>query len=142
MILKILRSIWFLSMLAVGANLLYVYAGLSEVVVIRELEDSSVSVNKEYLFYGWLVFVGVLNMMVYVLGKSIAPDETFRAWFVGLITTLNIFFIIAFSFIGLYNSSENFDFSRVGIVLYIGIGLVFLWLLSWPVIFIIRKISP
>lgn len=128
-------------MLAVGANLLYVYAGLSEEVVIRELEDSSVSVNKEYLFYGWLVFVGVLNMMVYVLGKSIAPDETFRAWFVGLITTLNIFFIIAFSFIGLYNSSENFDFSRVGIVLYIGIGLVFLWLLSWPVIFIIRKIS-
>ena len=132
---------WFLSMLAVMANLLYVYAGLPEEVKVRDLETAEYSINKEVIFYSWLALIAIINALVYVFNKSIAPDEGFRAWFTGLVISMNIFFIIAFSFIGLYNSNENFDFSRIGFVLYFGVGIVCVWLTSWPVILVIRKLS-
>jgi uncharacterized membrane protein len=128
-------------MLTVVANMLYVYAGLPEEVAVME-EDGVVStVGKETIFYGWLTIIGAVNVMVYLFSKTLAPDEGFRTWFTGLIITLNIFLIIAFSYISLYNSNENFDFSRAGMVLYMGVGLVLAWVVCWPVVLLIRKLS-
>jgi hypothetical protein len=93
------------------------------------------------LFYSWLAIVGAVNVLVYLFSKSLVPDEGFRIWFTGLIITLNFFLVIALSFIGLYNSSEAFDFSRAGIVLYIGIGLIAAWVVSWPIVLLVRKLS-
>lgn len=141
MVLKIFRGVWFISMMVVLANLLYVYAGLPEEVIVNETNGIPFLLDREVLFYGWLALLGVVNVMIYIFTKSIAPSEDFRTWFTGLIITLNTFFIIGFSFIGLYNSSENFDFSRIGFVLYFGIGLVGIWLTGWPVFLLYRKLS-
>ncbi|MBL7843458.1 MAG: hypothetical protein KF846_17485 [Cyclobacteriaceae bacterium] len=141
MILKVFRGVWFISFLAVVANLMWIYAGLPEQVVIRELEVSSYAIDRDVLFYAWLAIVGIVNTMAFVFGKSSLSDEAFRTWFTGLIITINIFLIIGFSFIGLYNSTEKFDFGRVGVVLYFGLGLIGVWITSWPLIVLYRKFS-
>ena len=130
MILKVFRGVWFLSLLAAMANLMYVYAGLPEQVVVQEEGISTTAISKETAFYVWLAVLGFVNVLVYVFSKNLVPSEEFRTWFTGLIICLNLFFIIAFSFIGLYNSSEGFDFSRAGIVLYISLGLVGAWMVG------------
>lgn len=131
---------WFLSLLGVLANLMYVYAGLPEEVNIAEEGGATTYVlDKETLFYCAIAFVAVLNLLVYLFSKSITPDEGFRAWLHGLVITLNIFFVVGFSFIGLYNSSENFDYPRIGPIIYGSIVLVVLWSLAWPVYFIGRR---
>lgn len=130
MILKVFRGVWFLSLLAAMANLMYVYAGLPEQVVVQEEGISITAISKETAFYVWLAVLGFVNVLVYVFNKNLVPSEEFRTWFTGLIICLNLFFIIAFSFIGLYNSSEGFDFSRAGIVLYISLGLVGAWIVG------------
>jgi hypothetical protein len=126
-------------MLAAFANLLYIYAGLPETVVVREGTESW-SVGKEPLFYGAMTFIAGLNLLVYLFNKNLAPDEAFRTWLHGLIITLNIFCIIGLSFIGLYNSLENFDYSRIGVIIYSSVGLVALWAISWPIILLVRKL--
>jgi hypothetical protein len=140
MTLKLFKAIWFLSMLAVLANLLYVYASLPEQVSLMEGGVEIYSIGREQLFYSAMVVIAFSNVMVYLFSKSIAPDVEFRTWLHGLVITLNIFFIIGMSFISLYNSAERFDFSRIGFIIYSSVVLVVIWALSWPVYRISRKL--
>jgi len=140
MTLKLFKAIWFLSMLAVLANLLYVYASLPEQVSLMEEGVETYAIGREQLFYSAMVVIAIANVMVYLFSKSIAPDENFRTWLHGLVITLNIFFIIGLSFISLYNSVEKFDFSRIGFIIYSSVILVIVWALSWPVYSLGRKI--
>jgi hypothetical protein len=140
MTLKLFKAIWFLSMLAVFANLLYVYASLPEQVSLMEEGVETYAIGREQLFYSAMVVIALANVMVYLFSKSIAPDENFRTWLHGLVITLNIFFIIGLSFISLYNSVEKFDFSRIGFIIYSSVILVVVWALSWPVYSISRKL--
>lgn len=140
MTLKLFKAIWFLSMLAVFANLLYVYASLPEQVSLMEEGVETYAIGREQLFYSAMVVIALANVMVYLFSKSIAPDENFRTWLHGLVITLNIFFIIGLSFISLYNSVEKFDFSRIGFIIYSSVILVIVWALSWPVYSISRKL--
>lgn len=140
MTLKLFKAIWFLSMLAVFANLLYVYASLPEQVSLLEEGVETYAIGREQLFYSAMVVIALANVMVYLFSKSIAPDENFRTWLHGLVITLNIFFIIGLSFISLYNSVEKFDFSRIGFIIYSSVILVVVWALSWPVYSIGRKL--
>jgi hypothetical protein len=141
MILKVFRGVWFLSLMAAMANLMYVYAGLPEQVVVQEEGVNTTAISKETVFYVWLAVLGIVNVLVYVFGKKLVPSEALRAWFTGLIICLNLFFIIAFSFIGLYNSSESFDFSRAGFVLYISLGLIGAWIVGGGIYAVIKKFS-
>jgi hypothetical protein len=140
MVLKLFRGVWFLSVLAVLSNLLYVYASLPEQVVIREEEIGQTLVARESFFYIMTGILVLVNVSVYSIGRIYARKEDFRAWFHGLIVTINIFFIIAMSIILTYNSAERFDFSRILFIVYGSIGLVIVWAISWPVYVIIRKI--
>lgn len=141
MILKVFRAVWFLSLIAVLGNLMYVYAGLPEQVSVAEQGGAtSYVMGKEALFYSALAFVAVLNLLVYLFSKSITPGEDFRTWIHGLVITLNFFFIVGFSFISLYNSSERFDFTRIGPIIYGSVILVVLWALAWPVYAISKRI--
>lgn len=125
---------WFLSLLGVLANLMYVYAGLPEQVNVAEEGGATTYVlDKETLFYFALTFVAVLNLLVYLFSKSLTPNEGFRTWLHGLVITLNIFFVVGFSFIGLYNSAERFDYERIGPIIYGSVILVVLWAVAWPV---------
>lgn len=134
MILKVFKAVWFLSLLGVLGNLMYVYAGLPEQVSVAEEGGATTYVmGKEALFYSALAFILVLNLLVYLFSKSIMPSESFRAWLHGLVITLNIFFVVGFSFIGLYNSAEHFDYTRIGPIIYGSVILVALWAIAWPV---------
>ncbi len=139
MTLKLFRAAWFLSMLAVLANLLYVYASLPELVSLMEKEIETYSVGREQLFYTAMAVTAFANVMVYLFSKKVTPREDFRTWLHGQVITLNIFFIIGMSFISLYNSAEHFDFSRIGFIIYSSVGLVVFWALGWPIYLIGRK---
>lgn len=133
MILKVFRAVWFLSLLGVFANLMYVYAGLPEQVsVAEEGGATSYVMDKDALFYAAVAFITILNLLVYLFSKNIAPNEDFRTWLHGLVITLNIFFVVGFSFIGLYNSAEVFDYSRIGAIIYGSVILVAAWAVAWP----------
>jgi hypothetical protein len=141
MILKVFKAVWFLSLLGVLANLMYVYAGLPEQVSVAEQEGAtSYVMDKEALFYSALAFIGILNLLVFLFSKSITPSESFRTWLHGLVITLNIFFVVGFSFIGLYNSAEHFDYSRIGPILYGSVILIALWAIAWPIYSIGKRV--
>lgn len=139
MTLKLFKGVWFLSMLVVLGNLLYVYAGLPEQVSLMEEGLETYSVGKEQLFYSAMALIALANVMVYLFSKKLAPKEDFRSWLHGQVITLNIFFVIGMSFIGLYNSAERFDFSRIGFIIYSSVALVGLWATSWPVYLVVKK---
>ena len=130
--LKIFKAVWFLSMIAVLGNLLYIYAGLPEMVTIEEESSGGTSVDKETFFYVALLSLTVANSMVYLVSRSIPKDLDTRAWFHGLVITLNIFFVVAFSLIGLVNSAERYDFARIGFTIYGSVILFVAWAVSWP----------
>jgi len=142
MILKIFKAVWFVSMLGVLADLLYVYAGLPENVIIQEEPAGQTFAGKESFFYGMMALLVITNVLVYVIGKFYSSDEDFRSWFHGLIITINIFFVMAMSLVLTYNSGERFDFSRILNIIYGSIGLVVLWAVSWPMYSIFRKFFP
>src|SRR5688572_20628499 len=141
MTLKLFRAVWFLSMLIVMANLIYVYAGLPELVSLAEpASGMDLSIGKEQLFYSAMALMALVNVLVYLFSKKLTPDEDFRTWLHGLVIAVNIFFIIGMSFIGLYNSAEKFDFSRIGFIIYSSVGLVGLWATGWPVYVVVKKL--
>lgn len=141
MILKLFKAAWFLSMIIVLANLLYVYAGLPEQVSLVEEGTETYSIGRDKLFYSAMVVIALVNVMVYLFSKKVAPNEHFRTWLHGQVVIINIFFIIGMSFIGLYNSAERFDFSRIGFIIYSSVGLVVVWAVSWPVYAFVKKFS-
>jgi len=142
MVLKIFKAVWFLSMLLVLVNLLYVYASLPEKVVIQVEGPSLVSVGREGFFYTVTTVVAFVNALVYIVSNIFKKDEDFRTWFHGLVITLNIFFIISLNFIALFNSGEKFDYSRIAFVIFGSIALFILWALGWPFYSLFKKISP
>lgn len=141
MALKIFKAVWFLSMLAVLGNLLYIYAGLPENVVIREERLGSTAIGRETFFYLALLSLTVVNVTVYLVSKAVPEDLDTRAWFHGLVVTLNIFFVIAFSLIGLVNSAEHYDYSRIGFTIYGGVILFVGWAISWPIYKIFTRLQ-
>jgi hypothetical protein len=140
MTLKLFKAVWFFSMLIVLGNLMYVYAGLPEEITLGSDGIAPVAVGKEPLFYTAMAIIALTNVMVYLFSKKLTPREDFRSWIHGLIITLNIFFVIGMSFIGLYNSAERFDFGRIGFIIYSSVGLVALWAISWPIYLVVKKI--
>lgn len=138
--LKIFRAMWFLSVLALFASLLLGYASWQENMIIQDQASGQVSMNRDMLFYALVAVFLLVNVMVYVIAKAFVREENFRAWFHGLVIAINIFFIVAINLIGLYNSFESYDYSRLGIIVYGCIGLIVLWAMTWPLYLIYRKI--
>lgn len=131
------RACWFLSVLVVLANLLYVYASLPETVVVQENER--VAMSREWLFYGLMIAIVLINLLVYLF-KTMYPDgENVRAWFHGFIITINIFLIIAMQALNVYNSAEKFNHNLVGMYLTGSLTLIVVWAALWPIYLVIQK---
>jgi predicted membrane protein len=64
----------------------------------------------------------------------------FLLGFLGLIMSLNLFFIILLYFLNLYTSDERFQYERLGFAIYSSLGLVITWALAWPVLAAARKV--
>ncbi len=137
MTLKLFRAVWFLSVLVVLLNLLYVYASLPELVTIQE--EQPVKVDREWLFYILMVSIALINVLVYFFKLMYQDAETLRSWFHGLIITINIFLIIAMQALNVYNSTEIFDHSLVEFYIVGSLGLIILWAAFWPLYLLFQK---
>jgi hypothetical protein len=137
MVLRFFKGIWFISLLVVLASLLWVYAGLPEQVIVQEDVSGRVEANREFLFYVLTFLIVVVNVLVYVFKKL--KNEEFRAWFHGVVISINVFLVLAMNVIQTYNSGENFNFSDIGFIIYGSLGLIVFWSLSWPVYSLYRK---
>lgn len=154
MILKISRVIWFFSILGVLGFFLYTYAALPDPIIVLD-DEEQISIGKEVWFYTVLFLVAIFNMFVFVirslytnreavLRKSDSQKregEAFVAWFYGLVICLNIFFIVAVSYISLFNGGERFEYQRIGFIVYGSIGLIIIWAFAWPVYLIFAKLK-
>jgi hypothetical protein len=139
MALKIFKGIWFLSLLIFLVVFIYDYAALPENIKLGE-GDSVLSISRDGLFYAFIGAVAIINMLVFVITRLFTEkDSDFKAWFYGMVATVNLFFIVAISFIGLLNSNERFDYERIGIIIYGSVALIAVWATGWPVFAFLRK---
>ncbi|HET6541142.1 MAG TPA: hypothetical protein VFG46_11695 [Chryseolinea sp.] len=141
MVLKLLKAIWFLSMLVTLGALLFVYASLPQEVLVQDDTEARVAISNELFFYLAMLLIAVSNALVFVMAKVFKTNEELRAWFFGLIITLNIFFIIGMNFISLYNSEEKYDYDRIAVIIYGSLALIILWAAAWPVYVIFKRSS-
>ena len=137
MTLKLFKGMWFLSVLAVLATLLYVYASLPQEVIVQENER--VAVDREWLFYGAVISIVLINLLVYLFRWMFAEGENLRSWLHGLIITINIFFILAMQALNVYNSGEMFDHSIVTTYLTGSLILILVWAGTWPIYLLAQK---
>jgi hypothetical protein len=132
MIVKIVKAVWFLSLLATLAVFLYVYASLPETVMVSEGE-TSLFISRNGLFYVTLMLLTVFNAFIFIISRLFANRmEYFRAWFYVLVTFLNLFVVVALQYLNLFNSGEKFNYESIGLIIYGSIGLVVLWASLWP----------
>jgi len=140
MALKVIKAVWFVSLIIFLVVFMYNYASLPETVTVIDSEETALSISRDGIFYTVLAVAGILNLFVFVINKLYAFKPDFRSWFYGLIITLNIFLIISINFIALYNSSEKFDFEAIGSIIYGSVILVLIWSIGWPIYFVSKKI--
>ena len=138
MVLKLLKLVWFLSVLVVLANLLYTYASLPQTVVIQE--DEYVAIDREWLFYILMISIVVINALVYLMKTMFLREQNLRAWFHGLVITINVFFIIAMNALNVYNTTDTFDQSLVIYYVTGSLALILIWAAIWPLYLIYQKI--
>ncbi|HLT82046.1 MAG TPA: hypothetical protein VKZ86_13545 [Cyclobacteriaceae bacterium] len=132
-ILRIFRSVWFLSLLAVTAALMYGYASMQEYVVVQEAVNGAIRISRETFFYMVLALLTIINVFVFIIARIMVRSEDFKSWFYGLVITFNIFLIVGIGFVSLYNSGEMYDYARLQPVVYGSIGLLLLWSFAWPI---------
>jgi hypothetical protein len=112
---------------------MYVYASLPDPVIVHESEGP-MSTSKEVLFYVALAILALTNASVFAVTRIFPEkDHEFKAWFYGLIVCANLFFVVGLSFISLYNSTEKFDYPRIGFIIYGSIVLLIGWSIAWPI---------
>ena len=136
---RIFRSVWFLSVLVVLAVLLYQYASWPEEVVIGQGEVNFITLSRDGFFYTALVILAFVNVTVYISRNFARKAEAFTAWFYGFVAVINFFLIIALSFISLFNSSENYRFGEIGLVIYGSLFLIGMWLIGGLIYWLAQK---
>lgn len=141
MALKLSKGLWLVSVLALLAALLFVYASVPEDVIVMQQGTDFVYAGRESFFYITLIVVTLINAMVFMVSALYKKDEALRTWFNGMIIILNVFFILSLFLINAINSNEKFDFERIGFLIYGSIALIAVWATSWPIFVLIRKFS-
>lgn len=139
MVLRIFRSIWFVSVLTILAALLYQYAGLPEVVVIGQDEVNFITFGRDTFFYSVLAILAFVNVTVFIVKRLAHGFEEFQSWYYGLIAVINFFLIVALSFVRLFNSSESFNFGSIGFIIYGSMLLIGVWIVGGMMYWVITK---
>jgi hypothetical protein len=139
MAVKIFRSVWFLSVLVMLAVLLYHYAGWPEEVVIGQAQVNFVALSRDAFFYSTLAIITFINTSVFIAKYYAAKAPEFLAWYYGFIAIINFFLMIGLSFIGLFNSNENFRFGQIGFIIYGSLFLIGAWLLGGLLYWVVSK---
>jgi hypothetical protein len=148
MIQKLFRVVWFFSVLSALGFFMYTYASLPDPLVILDNEEQ-MTIGKETWFYSILTVLAIFNTFVFVLrslhrsrpasARQGEEGEGFVSWYYGLVICLNLFIIVAVSYISLFNGGERFEYQRIGIIIYGSVILMVAWAFAWPVYLIFAK---
>lgn len=138
MVGRFIKAFWFFSLLTSLANLLYVYAGLSQ-QVIYGADTESWFTDKETFFYMALAILVVYNFSFYALSKNMkyrneALNTLLINWQLSFTVVLNGFYIVGLNFVFLLNSGEKFNYDSFGYLIFVALGLIVIWLLALPVL--------
>ncbi len=141
MISKILKAVWFVSVLVYMVVLMYVYAGLPEEVEVLQGGNMYMLVGREAFFYMFLGLSALTNFLVYSYYRirKYSGEEGLLIWIFGLGLSLNFFYMTSMNFINLYNSPERIDFSFSGYLLFAALGILCTWVVLWPIYNLVRK---
>ena len=140
MIGRFIKAVWFFSLFASLANLLYVYAGLSQQVVYGDEIQGWLS-DKENFFYIALAILTISNFSFYALSKNMKyKNEVLNSllinWQLSFAVVLNLFYVVGLNFIFLLNSGEKFNYDSFGYLVFVAFGLILAWLVALPVLVI------
>ncbi len=142
MIVKISKAVWAVSLLAAVGVLLFTYAGFPEEIIINENPAGQAqTISRNELFYAALILMTLINVTIFLVNRLIS-EALFRAWFYGVLITLNLFIVVALEFFNLFNSQERFDYERIGYIIYGSVILIVVWALVWPVGKLIATFLP
>lgn len=129
------------SLLFLFLVLIYVYAGMPEKIALfsDSVGNPSNYVSRNTFFYLSLAIIAIVNGIflaynefVKVLNKTDNQKfiESMKVWTNGLLTLLNLFFITAIIFLNAFNSLARLDYFNFGLMIYVILGLTFLWTLG------------
>ncbi len=90
------------------------------------------------LFYSCLGLAGLFNALVFIITRM-KFSTPFATWYYGLVISFHAFFISMFIFITIFNSFEKYDYTKVGPTLYGSMGLLLIWIIAWPVYYLINR---
>ncbi len=138
MIGRFIKALWFFSLLACLANLLYVYAGLSQQVLYGAETQGWLS-DKENFFYVALALLTISNFSLYALSKNMKyKNEVLNSllinWQLSFAIVLNLFYVVGLNFIFLFNSGEKFNYDSFGYLVFLALGLILVWLVALPIL--------
>ena len=140
MAVKILKGVWFMSLMGTVAIFMYVYASLPDPIEIGD-HARGISISRNGLFYSMLGILAIFNALVFTVSRLFKDrNEFFTSWFFVLVIFLNLFLVVAMQFINLLSSSEKYDYDRIGFFIYGSIALLVFWATLWPFFVLVRKI--
>ena len=142
---KLIKALWFATLIATSAFLLFVYAGFTEEQLIL-ITNSSTGIDRETFFFGTLGWIMISNFTFYVLQWRLRKNDSnfsefTKGWLMGLAAGFNFFLIVCLSFVQVFNGGENFNFDSIGYLIFISLGLIVLWTLALPIYLVKEKIS-
>lgn len=120
---------------------MYIYAGMPEKIALFSDVDGNPQnfISRNNFFYislGVIVIVNGLFITYNYFAKTVKNESTsqymdsLRVWSNGLLALVNIFFITALIFLSAFNSLERLDLYNIGLIIYVALGLIFLWTLG------------
>lgn len=131
---RVIKFFWIVS-LGIGLfALLYTYAGLGDPVAFGEFRFS-----REVYFYGALAILVLFNFTFYAISRNLRYQNSSLKnaiinWQLSFAAVLNLFFIVSVFFIMLVNAGEQFNFGYFGYLLYVCLGIIFVWVVALPII--------
>ena len=138
---RLIKAGWFFSLFITLGVLLYTYASLPGMVAyeFNNLGDGTSSIERETFFYLGLLVLTVTNFSLYILSKNLrynseSAHELMMRWQYSFAAVINLFLVVIMIFLYLANSGENFNFDSFGYMIFVSLGLIFIWVLSLPVI--------
>lgn len=142
---RLIKALWFTTLLALAAFLLFVYAGFREDQIIY-ISDGLSGVGKEIFFFLSLFGIVLVNFTLYTMNWQLRKrdnhySEFMKGWLLGLAAGLNFFLIVVLSFVQVYNGGENFDYAYFGYLIFISLGVIIIISASLPIFMIRQKFS-
>lgn len=154
---RLIKYLWFLTVLALLASLLWIYASLpNEVgVLANEFGEADEFLEKNQFFYVFFGFFALINIILFGLhnmiinhtdrfSHQINPSRrslqlSLSQWMLAFASSLNIFFILALIYLAAFNSAEVSNLQAFQVLVYVGPVLVGLVLLSLVFIFLKKR---